>query len=79
MLAVYLLASNMRGPVAAAEYAQALEQEELKLLGAWRRNGASTGVAPRSRSAVSHSSPQVCSSVVMVWLTSMVRPFVSQW
>ena len=37
VLAVYLLAmlSNMRGPVAAAEYAQALDQEELKLLGAW--------------------------------------------
>lgn len=43
VLALYLLAmlSNMRGPVAAAEYAQALEQEELKLLGAWynRRTG----------------------------------------
>ena len=26
----------MRGPVAAAEYAQALDQEELKLVGAWR-------------------------------------------
>ena len=38
VLAVYLLAmlSNMRGPVAAAEYAQALDQEELKLVGAWR-------------------------------------------
>ena len=38
VLAVYLLAmlSNMRGPVAAAEYAQALAQKELKRLGAWR-------------------------------------------
>ena len=37
VLAVYLLAmlSNMRGPVAAAEYAQSLDQEELKLLEAW--------------------------------------------
>ena len=37
VLAVYLLAalSNMRGPIAAAEYARALGQQELKLLGAW--------------------------------------------
>ena len=37
VLAVYLLAalSNMRGPVAAAQYARALIQAELELLGAW--------------------------------------------
>ena len=37
MLTIYLLAalSNMRGPVAAAEYAQALSQNELKSLGGW--------------------------------------------
>ena len=36
VLTIYLLAalSNMRGPVAAAEYAQALSQNELKSLGA---------------------------------------------
>ena len=38
VLAVYLLAalSNMRGPVAAAEYARSLDQEELSSIGAWR-------------------------------------------
>ena len=37
VLTIYLLAalSNMRGPVAAAEYAQALSEQELKSLGAW--------------------------------------------
>ncbi len=37
VLAIYLLAalSNMRGPVAAGEYAQALSQAELKMLGGW--------------------------------------------
>ena len=43
VLAVYLLAalSNMRGPVAAAEYARALDQQQLQALGAWRNR--STG------------------------------------
>ncbi len=38
MLAIYLLArlSNMRGPVAAAEYASTLSQRELEALGAWK-------------------------------------------
>ena len=37
LLTIYLLAalSNMRGPLAAAEYAQALSEQELKSLGAW--------------------------------------------
>ena len=37
VLAVHILAtlSNMRGPVAAAEYARSLDQEELKSIGAW--------------------------------------------
>ena len=53
VLAVYLLAmlSNMRGPVAAAEYAQALEQEELKLLGAWR-NRATGRYEPPTKSTI---------------------------
>ncbi len=38
MLAIHLLArlSNMRGPVAAAEYAGTLSQRELEALGAWK-------------------------------------------
>ena len=53
VLAVYLLAmlSNMRGPVAAAEYAQALDQEELKLLGAWR-NRATGRYEPPTKSTI---------------------------
>ena len=37
VLAVHILAtlSNMRGPVAAAEYARSLDQEELQSIGAW--------------------------------------------
>ena len=37
VLAVHILAtlSNMRGPVAAAEYARSLDQEELESIGAW--------------------------------------------
>ena len=53
VLAVYLLAmlSNMRGPVAAAEYAQALDQEELKLLGAWY-NRATGRYEPPTKSTI---------------------------
>ena len=53
VLAVYLLAmlSNMRGPVAAAEYAQALDQEELKLVGAWR-NRATGRYEPPTKSTI---------------------------
>ena len=38
VLAVYILArlANMRGPVAAAEYAQKLSQRELEAIGAWK-------------------------------------------
>ena len=38
VLAVYILArlANLRGPVAAAEYAQQLSQSELKAIGAWK-------------------------------------------
>ena len=38
VLAVYILArlANLRGPVAAAEYAQQLSQSELKAVGAWK-------------------------------------------
>ena len=38
VLAVYILArlANMRGPVAAAEYAQKLSQQELEAIGAWK-------------------------------------------
>ena len=45
---VYLLAalSNMRGPVAAAEYARALDQEQLKALGAWRNRRTGRYEAP---------------------------------
>ena len=39
------------GPVAAAEYAQALEQEELKLLGAWR-NRATGRYEPPTKSTI---------------------------
>ena len=48
VLAVYLLAalSNMRGPVAAAEYARALDQEQLKALGAWRNRRTGRYEAP---------------------------------
>ena len=53
VLALYLLAllSNMRGPVAAAEYAQALDQEELKLLGAWY-NRATGRYEPPTKSTI---------------------------
>ena len=41
VLAVYILArlANLRGPVAAAEYAQQLSQSELKAIGAWKSPG----------------------------------------
>ena len=53
VLAVYLLAAlaNMRGPVAAAEYAQALSQQELKLLGAWW-NRATERYEPLTKSTI---------------------------
>ena len=48
MLAVHLLAmlTNMRGPVAAAEYGQALDQKELKSIGAWRNRRTGRYEAP---------------------------------
>ena len=53
VLAVYLLAAlaNMRGPVATADYARALSQEELKLLGGWR-NRATGRYEPPTKSVI---------------------------
>ncbi len=76
VLAIYLLAalSNMRGPVAAGEYAQALSQAELKMLGGWwnrarqRRQGGSEGGLHFHRRA-----PLLLLRWLTVWSTTIPR------
>ena len=48
VLAIYLLAalSNLRGPVAAAEFGRALDQQQLQALGAWRNRRTGRYEAP---------------------------------
>ena len=78
VLAVYLLASlaNLRGPVAAAEYASKLTQRELQAIGAWK-NRKTGRYLPVSKSTLHRVFASVDPSLRAPTLRRLPRPAVS--